>query len=208
MMEGHCISFLLSDMRRLEDGMSFLKSKPDADMKTVLRMAPTLGVPFAEYHEALLRGPSPFSVAERELIGAYVSALNACDFCAGEHAAVAEAFGMPGGLLDALMDDFDAAPVDDKLRPVLVFVKKLNDTPARVVQGDVDKVYAAGWDEMALYHAVSICALFNMNNRIINGMGIPPHGADKLVETVARLKEHGYGSTAAFIKGEWQDGEK
>ena len=34
-----------------------------------------------DYHDMILRGPSPLSIAERELIGAYVSGLNQCGFC-------------------------------------------------------------------------------------------------------------------------------
>lgn len=185
--------------------MSYLKGAPDADMKAVLRLDVGLGVPFAEYHEALLRGPSPFSIGERELIGAYVSALNSCDFCSGEHASVAESFGIPEGTLDALMADIDGAPVSETLRSILRFVKKLNNEPARMTVGDAELVYESGWDDLALYHAVSICALFNMNNRIINGLGIPPHGKEKLKATVERLKADGYASTAAFIKGEWNE---
>jgi AhpD family alkylhydroperoxidase len=43
-----------------------------------------------------LRGPSPFTVAERELIAAYVSGLNACGYCHGIHRVTADAFGVAG----------------------------------------------------------------------------------------------------------------
>ena len=76
--------------------MSFLKDMPDADLKLVLRREPDLGALYAGYHQVLMRGPSPFSEGERELIGAYVSGLNACDFCYGEHAGIAEAFRAEG----------------------------------------------------------------------------------------------------------------
>jgi AhpD family alkylhydroperoxidase len=39
--------------------------------------------------DALLRGPSPLSPADRETIAAYVSARNECTFCAETHSAVA-----------------------------------------------------------------------------------------------------------------------
>ena len=185
--------------------MSFLRSSPDADLKAVLRLDPALGGPFAHYHEALLRGPSPFSAGERELIGAFVSALNGCDFCHTEHAAVAETFGLEAGLVEALLKDVATAPVSDKLRPVFDYVRKLNETPSRMTQADADAIFAAGWDDIALYHAASICALFNMNNRIVDGLGIPAHGPAKLAETAARLNRDGYASTAAFVSGEWSE---
>ena len=50
--------------------------------------------PLEHFTHDLMRGDSPFSVAERELIAAYVSGLNACDFCFGAHVAGAKAFGI------------------------------------------------------------------------------------------------------------------
>ncbi|MDP6345448.1 MAG: peroxidase-related enzyme [Alphaproteobacteria bacterium] len=185
--------------------MSFLKSQPRADLKAVLKLDPELGLPFAAYHQALLRGPSPLSVAERELIGAFVSGLNACEFCYGEHAAVAEAFGMAPGVLEPLLHDIDGAALPDRLKAILKYVRKLNDTPERMSQADADAVFAAGWDDIALYHAAAVCALFNMNNRIINGLGIPAHGPDKLAGTVERLHREGYASTVAFVRGDWSE---
>jgi len=185
--------------------MSFFKESPDADLKAVLKSEPNLGAPFAEYHEALLRGPSPFTEGERELIGAYVSALNGCDFCHGEHQAVAEAFGIEPQLLDAIIADPNTARAPEKLRPVLAYSKKLTETPAKMTQADADGLFAAGWDDQALYHVVCLCGLFAMNNRIINGLGIPPHDPMKLGATARRLKEQGYASTAAYIRGEWEE---
>jgi uncharacterized peroxidase-related enzyme len=184
--------------------MTYLSSMPDAGLKEVLRMEPALGLPIAEYHQALLRGPSPFTEGERELIGGYISGLNACGFCYGEHQAVAEKMGIEAGLMKSLMEDIDTAPVEEKLRVVLKFVKKLNDTPGRMTAADADAVRAAGWDDTALYHAVSICALFNMNNRIINGLGIPAHDPSALDGIATRLVDRGYDSTIGFIKGEWK----
>src|SRR6516225_4843381 len=55
----------------------------DAHLIDVFEKLPGLYRPLLEYHEILLRGPSPLTVAERELIAAYVSALNACNYCHG-----------------------------------------------------------------------------------------------------------------------------
>ena len=184
--------------------MSYLSSMPDAGLKEVLRMEPALGVPIAEYHQALLRGPSPFTEGERELIGGYISGLNACGFCFGEHQAVAEKMGIEAGVMDALMSDVETAPVSDKMKVILKFVKKLNDTPNRMTPDDAAAVHAAGWDDTALYHAVSVCALFNMNNRIINGLGIPAHDPDALDGIASRLVDRGYHSSIGFIKGDWE----
>ena len=182
--------------------MAFLKTLPDADLKRAFRMQPEISLPMLAYHEALMRGPSPFSIGERELIAAYASGLNNCDFCYQEHGAVAEAFGISEGLLGALIQNLDTAEVSDKMRPVLRFVGKLTNTPARMVQADADAVFAAGWDDIALYHATSVCALFAHDNRMVQGLSIPTQDAASLRTTVDRLHAGGYARTARYIKGE------
>ena len=70
--------------------MAYLPSLPaDAVLLDVFRAYPDTARPLMDYHQALLRGPSPLSVAERELIAAYVSGLNACGYCHGVHSAAA-----------------------------------------------------------------------------------------------------------------------
>ena len=71
------------------------------------------------FNHIIMRGPSPFTEGERELIAAYVSGLNACTYCHGVHTATAEAFGIAEGVLTQLLDDVERAPVDDRMKPVL-----------------------------------------------------------------------------------------
>lgn len=119
-----------------------------------------------------MRRESAFSVGERELMAALVSALNGCTYCEGIHGSAAEAFGIEAGLLAALVDDIETASVDDRLKPVLKFVMKLARHPARMVPADTDAVLAAGWDEKAVYEAVCVCAFYSFMNRYIDGTGL------------------------------------
>ena len=128
--------------------------------------------PLENFTHDLMRGNSPFSVAERELIAAYVSGLNACEFCHGSHTAAAVAFGFDEDLMPQLLDDIDTAPVADKLKPILRYAKKLTQEPAKMVQADADAVFAAGWDEVALHHAIAVAARYNLVNRLIHGHGV------------------------------------
>ena len=153
--------------------MPFLPSLPDpAHLSDLYSRFPDNVQPLMIYTDGLLRAEGELSVGERELIATYVSALNACTFCTGAHRAYAEVFGIDAGLIDALIEDVESAPVDDRLRPVLAYVAKLNSLPSKLVQRDAQAVYDAGWSEVALYEAVQVCALFNMMNRIIEGTGI------------------------------------
>jgi uncharacterized peroxidase-related enzyme len=179
--------------------MSYLKSLPaETTLLQVFRAHPEPAKHLLAFHEALLRGDSPFTTGEREMIAAYVSGLNSCDYCHGIHTVTAEAFGVPAGLLAAAVADLDSAPVPDKLKPVLAYVGKLTRTPARMTEADAEAVFAAGWDENALHDAVLVCALFNFMNRMVEGIGIKADAA-YATESGERLAEVGYAGLARFL---------
>ncbi|TDV41083.1 carboxymuconolactone decarboxylase family protein [Actinophytocola oryzae] len=172
--------------------MAHLPSLPDnAVLMDVFRRYPETSRPLLDYHEVVMRGPSPFSVAERELIAAYVSGLNACGYCHGVHTVTAEACGIEAGAVPAALADLDTAPVPEKLRPVLRYAAKLTRAPASVSRADADEVLAAGWDEDALHSAVMVCALFNFMNRMVEGHGIKGD-PDYFATSGHRLREVGY----------------
>jgi uncharacterized peroxidase-related enzyme len=172
--------------------MTYLPSlATQATLLDVFRRFPETSKPLIEFHEVLLRGASPFTEAQRELIAAYVSGLNGCRYCHGIHTATAERLGVEAGLVRRLIDHFDGASVADEMRPVLRYARKLTDGPASVTQADADAILAAGWDETAVYHTVAVTALFNFMNRLVEGLGIefnPAYAA----EASRRLAERGY----------------
>lgn len=172
--------------------MAYLKSlPPDAVLADVFAAFPDHAKIRMQYSEALMRGPSPLSPGERELVAAFVSGLNACSYCQGVHGATARAFGIGEGLLAQLLADGDAAPVDAKLKPILRYVKKLTVLPAKMTQADADAVFAAGWDDRALHDAVSVCAWFNFMNRFVEGHGIKA-SPDYYRRASQRLHKSGY----------------
>lgn len=153
--------------------MTYLKQlPPDARLLDVFKKYPRLFEPLIEYHQRLLREDSPFSVAERELLAAFVSAVNACNYCAGVHEATARQFGVDERLLAQLLAEPTSAPVSEKLKPIFRYVRKLTESPARMTAEDAEAIFAAGWDDRALHDAVAICALFNCMNRLVEGFGI------------------------------------
>ncbi|MEA3476942.1 MAG: peroxidase-related enzyme [Bacteroidota bacterium] len=129
--------------------------------------------PFIHFINFLMRNnESPLIVAQRELIGAFVSGLNNCSYCYGSHAAVAEQFGVDKDLLEDLVTDIDKTAFDEQFKPILHFVKKLTLDPSKMVQDDVDNVLSAGWSERALYDAILVCCAFNFTNRMVDGLGL------------------------------------
>ncbi len=153
--------------------MPFFPSLPnDSTTREVFAAHPDVYTHWMYVCNAIMRGSSPFEPGVRELLGAYVSALNACQYCYGGHRAAAEVFGIEPELIDELIADLSSSRIDERLQPVFAYVRKLTLTPARMAQADADAVFAAGWDEAALHSAIAICCLFNFMNRLVEGHGI------------------------------------
>ncbi len=126
--------------------------------------------------QAIMRAESPLSPAEREFIAAFVSAINKCDYCYSGHVRVAANLGAARDEIDACATALDTAPVSEKWRAILRFVKKLTLTPSAMANADAEAVLAEGWDERALHDAILVCCRFNFMNRLSLGHGLDPEG--------------------------------
>lgn len=122
-----------------------------------------------------------------------MSALNSCGYCHGIQEATAEAFGVPAGVLEALLADIDTAPVDEPMKPLLRYVTTLTRTPSRMTPA-----LAAGWNDQALHDAVSVCALFNLMNRLVEGLGVSADEAYR-PRSAQRLAAGGYGGLKQLL---------
>ena len=153
--------------------MAFLRSlRKGASLLDLFKAYPQTSEPLIQFHEVLMRGPSPFTEGERELIAAYVSGLNHCGYCHGVHAATADLLGAPKSAISSALDDIDSSPIAEKMKPVLRYARKLTEKPNSLAQTDAYAVYAAGWNEAALYQTAVVTALFNFMNRLVEGAGI------------------------------------
>jgi uncharacterized protein YciW len=86
------------------------------------------------------------------------------------------------------------------MRPVLAFARKLTLLPGEIRAADVDEIFAAGWDDRALHDAVAICGLFNLMNRLVNGLGI--EASEPYMKMASqRLAQSGYARLQDLLPG-------
>lgn len=179
--------------------MSFFKSLPeDAGVRHILTLNPQAGRALVEFHTAALRNEGPLEPRHKELIAAYVSGLNACQYCFGVHAETAKAFGLEAGTLEHLLTDIDSADVDERFKPLLRYARKLTLEPSRMTEADAQAVFAAGWSEAALHEAVLTVCLFNFMNRLLEGHGVKGNPGVFSARGQA-LRNEGYGPLLAFL---------
>ncbi len=178
--------------------MLYLQSLGEGGLSEIFVSQPDKSLALLNYAELIMRGPSPLSVKQRELIAAFTSGLNDCSHCYGTHTGTAEAFGVPEGMLADLVSDIEPVTLDEETKALLRYVKKLTLTPSRMTQADAEAVYAAGWDEQALHDAVSVCGIFSFFNRYTAGLGVnTPRDAAR--ERGHMLAELGYDGLASKL---------
>ena len=66
----------------------------------------------------------------------------------------------------------ETAAVDEKLKPLLRYAKKLTEAPARITPADAEACYAAGWSDEAIMQAIAVTCLANFMNRLVEGSGV------------------------------------
>lgn len=171
---------------------------PDAGVRHILALNPVAGRALLDVHTAALRNEDSLSPQIKELIAAYVSGLNACQYCFGVHAETAKAFGVNDGILEALIQDIDSAPVEQRLKPLLQYARKLTLTPSKMTPQDAQAVFAAGWREKDLHDAVLTICLFNFMNRLLEGHGVKG-SAELFASRGKALREEGYGPLRKYL---------
>jgi len=171
--------------------MTFLPSYPNATLIDLFQAYPNFAKPLHEFADQLMRGQSPFTSQQRELIAAFVSSQNNCHYCRDSHTGVAVKLGESQEVIEQLVCDIDSANVSEALKPILRYVQKLTLMPDQVNQDDVDAILSMGWDEDAVVHASLVCAFFNLMNRWVEGLGIESN-PETVQQNSDHLSKYGY----------------
>jgi AhpD family alkylhydroperoxidase len=120
-------------------------------------------------HEAM-RGPSPWSVGDRELMAAYVSKVNDSAFCIGAHTATASRAYQNGAKVQAVLADLETAPIEEPLRATLRMLGKLT-AEGQLSAEDMREVLSAGVSRQQVEDALAVCVAFNTTDRLADAFG-------------------------------------
>lgn len=150
-------------------------------IRGLMAYKPASGQALSALAEQLLRGASPLTPAERELIAVRVSRGNECRFCERSHAAAARALldGDADGVVASVADAGTAETLDDRMHALLRIADLVRERGDRVSEDDVSRARAAGASDEEIHDAVLVAAAFCMYNRYVDGLGAltPPDGA-------------------------------
>jgi alkylhydroperoxidase family enzyme len=71
-----------------------------------------------------------------------------------------------------VLRDLETSALDEQNKALFRFVDQVNHDSPRITAEDLDRVRGAGWDDEAIYFAITVCALFNFYNRWIDASGV------------------------------------
>ena len=142
-------------------------------------------------HE-IMHEDAPISVALRELIAAYTSSLNRCEFCMKAHAAVAAHLYKDEALVWGVIRDLEGSALPEQDKAILRFVRKVTLESGSIDEADIATLHAAGWDDTSIFYAIAASALFNFYNRFVSANGVKPVSDQAFRRLAARMAEKGY----------------
>jgi alkylhydroperoxidase family enzyme len=71
-----------------------------------------------------------------------------------------------------VMRDLETSALGEKEKALFRFIDRVNHHSPEIMPQDMQPLYAVGWDDAAIYYAITVCALFNFYNRWIDASGV------------------------------------
>lgn len=170
-------------------------------IRAALSFRPEVALPLGMLADILLRSSAGLSMADRELIGMHVSALNNCDYCFKSHAAIACIYlNNDHQLISDIQKDYNNAPITDKLKSLLNIAGKVQQSGKAVRAEDIENARQHGASDIDIHDTVLIAALFCLFNRYVDGLATTAPADEESYRTRARqVADHGYSGVTKSI---------
>lgn len=94
--------------------------------------------------------------------------------------------------MQSVLRDLETSQLDDKDKALLRFVAKVNQNSSNITPADMRPLYEVGWNDEAIYYAITVCALFNFYNRWIDATGVHAMSDEAHREGGKRTAINGY----------------
>ncbi len=179
--------------------MSYLSySKKFQGVGDIFLRDPARYLPFVQLLDNVMSTPSELSQAQKEMIALYSSQLNGCNYCVDSHSCVLSKLETDDDLINSIANN-STELLDNKLREVFIFSKKLTVEPENIIQADIDKVTNSGWSDQTVEDIICIVSTFAYLNRLADGFGL--EGSNEHFEQVGGMvAQQGYKPLVSMIE--------
>ncbi|TJZ78236.1 alkylhydroperoxidase AhpD family core domain-containing protein [Rhodococcus oryzae] len=141
-------------------------------------------------HEAM-RGPSEWSIGDRELMAAFVSQVNECPFCVAAHSATSTQWYGDHARVAATLADVETAPIEEPLRATLRLLGALTREQS-IDEDDVRAALAASVSPRQIEDALAVCLAFNITDRLANAFDFSVASPEAMNAGARHLLSRGY----------------
>ena len=116
-----------------------------------------------------------------EVLGVWVSQLNACDYCVQHHFAGMKRLLQDDAKADAIgaaiaAQNIDAVPLNAAQHQAMRYAQKLTQNPAAMNKADVQALRDVGFTDGEILEINQVTAYFSYANRTVLGLGCSTHG--------------------------------
>lgn len=165
---------------------------PVLDVIKLVKYRPDFyGGPMSAVTQEAMRGPSSWSVGDRELMAAVVAESIGSEWCTKAHSAVATGAYHDAAKVSAVLTDLDTAPIPEPLRATLRILRKLVRTRS-VAADDMRAALAAGVTREQLEDALAVSFTFSVVGRLADAFGFFQPGPEAFEAGAKYLLARGY----------------
>ncbi|RWZ54815.1 hypothetical protein ELQ92_16005 [Labedella populi] len=150
-----------------------------------------VGPMFGAWTQAAMRGPSEWSIGERELMAAMVAHWNSCTFCIGAHRAIAVR-GTDPQTVNACLADYRTAPIPERLRATLSFLETMTREPDKLDATHAQAAFSAGTSQAQLVDAAAVAAIFNIVTRYADALDFTIPTEEEFDKAAGMMLKRGY----------------
>jgi uncharacterized peroxidase-related enzyme len=160
-------------------------------VKLVMYRPEFYGAPMKKVVHEAMRGPSAWSVGDREVMAALISKVNECEFCIKAHSAVARRAYQDEAKVAGVLSDLETASIDEPLRATLRMLCKLT-REHTVSDEDMQAVLDAGASREQIEDALAVSFAFNTTDRLASAFAFFVPGPEAFEAGAKFLLARGY----------------
>ena len=169
-----------------------ISRQPVLDVIKLVKYRPDFyGEPMGAVTHEVMRGPSAWSVGDRELMAAFVSKTNQSEFCTKAHAAVAQGAYGDSKKVSEILSESGTAAIEEPLRATLLMLRKLT-REQTLNADDLRLVLEAGASREQVEDALGVCFSFNVIGRLADAFEFRVPGHEAFEAGAKYLLSRGY----------------
>lgn len=177
--------------------MPHINVNPDLPgIRQLMDFSPETATPMGKLANLMLRSNEGLTMAEREAIGAYVSYLNDCFYCAQSHGAIMTCYLEDDDqLFNQVKRNYLRADISNKMKALLTIAGSVQKGGKHVTKEQIEKAKLEGATDRDIHDTVLIAAMFCMFNRYVDGLAAnTPSDLSSYPLRAQQIAAHGYGN--------------